>query len=133
MAVEKSENIFDCILIHLGKVFHGDVTDVGSQQNVVELTNGVVCRQGLYAIHVNGGAGSKVGFYDKDLEQVTIRRVEKALGSAPALILGSAGVDEIFRSLQFSSPFRAGARPWGSSRGSTPSLRLTSGIWRCRA
>jgi outer membrane lipoprotein carrier protein len=43
------------------------------------------------------GDGKKVWVYDKDLEQVTVRRVEQALRSAPALILSSdAKLDENF-------------------------------------
>lgn len=43
------------------------------------------------------GDGSKVWVYDRDLEQVTIRRVDEALRSAPALILSSdAKVDDNF-------------------------------------
>ncbi|HTT08508.1 MAG TPA: outer membrane lipoprotein chaperone LolA [Gammaproteobacteria bacterium] len=35
------------------------------------------------------GDGQKVWIYDKDLEQVTIRPIDKVLNSAPALILGN--------------------------------------------
>lgn len=43
------------------------------------------------------GDGSKVWVYDRDLEQVTIRRVDEALRSAPALILSSdARVEDNF-------------------------------------
>jgi len=41
------------------------------------------------------GDGEKVWIYDKDLEQVTIRPIDKVLNSAPALILGNqVHVDE---------------------------------------
>lgn len=44
------------------------------------------------------GDGEKVWIYDKDLEQVTVRPMQKALGSTPALILGSddTRIDERF-------------------------------------
>jgi len=43
------------------------------------------------------GDGAKVWVYDKDLEQVTIRPMQKVLGSTPALILGSdTRIDEQF-------------------------------------
>jgi outer membrane lipoprotein carrier protein len=43
------------------------------------------------------GDGKKVWVYDRDLEQVTIRRVDEALRSAPALILSSdSKVDDNF-------------------------------------
>lgn len=39
------------------------------------------------------GDGSRVWLYDKDLNQVTVRRVDRALGSSPAALL--AGSNEI--------------------------------------
>lgn len=41
--------------------------------------------------------GEKIWFYDADLEQVTIKKVDAALGSAPALLLsGKVAMDENF-------------------------------------
>lgn len=43
------------------------------------------------------GDGKKVWIYDKDLEQVTIKPMEKVMGSTPALILGSdTNIEENF-------------------------------------
>lgn len=43
------------------------------------------------------GDGEKVWIYDKDLEQVTVKPMDKVLGSTPALILGSdTRIDERF-------------------------------------
>jgi len=81
-------------------------TVVNEKGKTLETSSGIVYLERPGKFHWNYtkpyeqvivGDGSKVWFYDKDLEQVTIRRVEKALGSAPALILGSdAKVDENF-------------------------------------
>lgn len=81
-------------------------TVVNEQGKTLETSSGIVYleRPGKFRWNytkpyeqVIVGDGSKVWFYDRDLEQVTIRRVEKALGSAPALILGSdARVDDNF-------------------------------------
>src|SRR4030042_7081763 len=57
-AVEEGDDILDGIPVHPGKVFRGDVSDVGGQQDVVELANGMARRQGLYAVQVDGGAGA---------------------------------------------------------------------------
>lgn len=45
------------------------------------------------------GDGSRVWLYDKDLNQVTIRRFDRALGSSPAALL--AGSNEIEKSYTF--------------------------------
>jgi len=45
--------------------------------------------------------GSKVWLYDKDLNQVTVRRLDRALGSSPAALL--AGSDDIEKSYRLSS------------------------------
>lgn len=43
------------------------------------------------------GDGERVWIYDEDLEQVTVRRMAKALGSTPAALLaGDAEVDQAF-------------------------------------
>jgi outer membrane lipoprotein carrier protein len=50
------------------------------------------------------GDGKKVWIYDKDLEQVTIKPMDKVMGSTPALILGSdANIDENFKTLELGS------------------------------
>ncbi|HUJ87371.1 MAG TPA: outer membrane lipoprotein chaperone LolA [Burkholderiales bacterium] len=51
------------------------------------------------------GDGKDVWIYDRDLEQVTVRRMAKALGSTPAALL--AGSAEVERAFDFSE---AGAR-----------------------
>ena len=45
--------------------------------------------------------GSRVWLYDKDLNQVTVRRVDRALGSSPAALL--AGSNEIEKSYTLTS------------------------------
>jgi len=45
--------------------------------------------------------GSKVWLYDKDLNQVTVRRFDRALGSSPAALL--AGSDDIEKSYRLTS------------------------------
>ncbi len=45
--------------------------------------------------------GSRVWLYDKDLNQVTVRRFDRALGSSPASLL--AGSNEIEKSYSFTS------------------------------
>jgi outer membrane lipoprotein carrier protein len=45
--------------------------------------------------------GSRVWIYDKDLNQVTVRRVDRALGSSPAALL--AGSNEIEKSYSFTA------------------------------
>ena len=45
--------------------------------------------------------GSRVWLYDKDLNQVTVRRVDRALGSSPAALL--AGSNEIEKSYTFTA------------------------------
>ena len=45
--------------------------------------------------------GSRVWLYDKDLNQVTVRRLDRALGSSPAALL--AGSNEIEKSYRLSS------------------------------
>ena len=45
--------------------------------------------------------GSRVWLYDKDLNQVTVRRVDRALGSSPAALL--AGSNEIEKSYFFTA------------------------------
>ncbi len=51
------------------------------------------------------GDGKDVWIYDRDLDQVTVRRMAKALGSTPAALL--AGSAEVERAFEFSE---AGAR-----------------------
>ncbi|MFH1602611.1 MAG: outer membrane lipoprotein chaperone LolA [Pseudomonadota bacterium] len=46
------------------------------------------------------GDGAKVWIYDEDLNQVTVRRLDRALGSTPAALL--AGSDEIERAFKLS-------------------------------
>ena len=46
------------------------------------------------------GDGSRVWLYDKDLNQVTVRRLDRALGSSPAALL--AGSNEIEKSYTLS-------------------------------
>src|ERR1700704_589024 len=44
-----------------------------------------------------GGDGERVWIYDRDLNQVTVRRISKALGSTPAALLaGSSDIDKAF-------------------------------------
>ena len=47
------------------------------------------------------GDGSRVWLYDKDLNQVTVRKMDRALGSSPAALL--AGSNEIEKSYALSS------------------------------
>jgi outer membrane lipoprotein carrier protein len=44
------------------------------------------------------GDGDKVWFYDQDLDQVTVRQLDLAIGSSPAALLaGSASIEENFK------------------------------------
>ena len=44
------------------------------------------------------GDGAKVWVYDEDLKQVTVRRLDKALGSTPAALLaGSNEIERVFK------------------------------------
>lgn len=43
------------------------------------------------------GDGARLWIYDKDLNQVTVRKLDKALGSSPAALLaGSSDIDKIY-------------------------------------
>src|SRR5258707_13675294 len=51
------------------------------------------------------GDGERVWIYDRDLNQVTVRRISKALGSTPAALLaGASDVDKPFRSTVAGEP-----------------------------
>ena len=54
--------------------------------------------------------GSKVWLYDKDLNQVTVRRFDRALGSSPAALL--AGSDDIEKSYRLTSLGRQDGLDW---------------------
>lgn len=44
------------------------------------------------------GDGTRIWFYDRDLEQVTVRALDAALGSSPAALLaGSSEIEKSFR------------------------------------
>lgn len=83
-----------------------DQTVINEKGKTTETSNGKVYLQRPGKFHWDYlkpyeqsivGDGKKVWLYDKDLEQVTVRRVEEALRSAPALILSSdAKLDQNF-------------------------------------
>jgi len=54
--------------------------------------------------------GAKVWLYDKDLNQVTVRRFDRALGSSPAALL--AGSDDIEKSYRLTSLGRQDGLDW---------------------
>jgi outer membrane lipoprotein carrier protein len=56
------------------------------------------------------GDGSKVWFYDKDLNQVTVRRLDAAIGSSPAALL--AGSNDIENSFDLAEVGSAGGIVW---------------------
>ncbi|MDW8322809.1 MAG: outer membrane lipoprotein chaperone LolA [Burkholderiales bacterium] len=73
------------------------------------------------------GDGSRVWFYDQDLEQVTVRKLDQALGESPAALL--AGSNEIERLFRFSDKGTAEGLSWleatpRSKEGSFESVRL---------
>lgn len=50
------------------------------------------------------GDGDKVWFYDQDLDQVTVRQLDLAIGSSPAALLaGSASIEENFKLVELGS------------------------------
>ncbi|HWQ38433.1 MAG TPA: outer membrane lipoprotein chaperone LolA [Burkholderiales bacterium] len=58
--------------------------------------------------------GERLWIYDKDLNQVTIRKLDKALGSSPAALL--AGTDEIERFFSLEAQGRKGGLDWLQAR-----------------
>jgi outer membrane lipoprotein carrier protein len=54
--------------------------------------------------------GTRVWLYDKDLNQVTVRKYDRALGSSPAALL--AGSNEIEKSYRFSGLGTEGGLDW---------------------
>src|SRR5262245_46942700 len=42
------------------------------------------------------GDGTRVWIYDKDLNQVTVRKLDKALGSSPAALLAGSDIDKSY-------------------------------------
>ena len=56
------------------------------------------------------GDGSKVWAYDEDLDQVTVRRLDRALGSTPAALL--AGSKEIERAFKLSDQGEKDGLEW---------------------
>lgn len=56
------------------------------------------------------GDGSKVWIYDEDLKQVTVRKLDQALGSTPAALL--AGNNEAMRAFNLSDQGTKGGLEW---------------------
>ncbi len=56
------------------------------------------------------GDGSRLWIYDKDLNQVTVRKLDRALGASPAALL--AGSNEIEKSYSLKSAGDAGGLDW---------------------
>jgi outer membrane lipoprotein carrier protein len=56
------------------------------------------------------GDGSRLWIYDKDLNQVTVRKLDRALGASPAALL--AGSNEIEKSYTLKSAGDAGGLDW---------------------
>lgn len=56
------------------------------------------------------GDGSKLWIYDKDLNQVTVRKLDRALGASPAALL--AGSNEIEKSYALKSAGESGGLDW---------------------
>jgi len=64
------------------------------------------------------GDGARVWIYDEDLNQVTVRRLEKAAGSTPAALL--AGGEEVERAFEFSDGGREEGLDWLNARPRQP-------------
>jgi outer membrane lipoprotein carrier protein len=60
------------------------------------------------------GDGSKVWFYDQDLNQVTVRKLDAAIGSSPAALL--AGGNDIENSFDLAEVGSAGGIEWLEAR-----------------
>jgi len=60
------------------------------------------------------GDGSKVWIYDEDLNQVTVRRLDRALGSTPAALLAGSG--EIERAFELSDQGEKDGLEWVEAR-----------------
>jgi outer membrane lipoprotein carrier protein len=56
------------------------------------------------------GDGSRLWIYDKDLNQVTVRKLDRALGASPAALL--AGSNEIEKSYVLKSAGESGGLDW---------------------
>ena len=56
------------------------------------------------------GDGSRLWIYDKDLNQVTVRKLDRALGASPAALL--AGSNEIEKSYALKSAGETGGLDW---------------------
>ena len=56
------------------------------------------------------GDGTRLWIYDKDLNQVTVRKLDRALGASPAALL--AGSNEIEKSYALKSRRRDGGLDW---------------------
>ena len=56
------------------------------------------------------GDGSRLWIYDKDLNQVTVRKLDRALGASPAALL--AGSNEIEKSYALKSAGESGGLDW---------------------
>src|SRR5690349_15655241 len=56
------------------------------------------------------GDGSRLWVYDKDLNQVTVRKLDRALGASPAALL--AGSNEIEKSYTFKTAGNEGGLDW---------------------
>ena len=56
------------------------------------------------------GDGSRLWVYDKDLNQVTVRKLDRALGASPAALL--AGSNEIEKSYTLKSAGESGGLDW---------------------
>jgi outer membrane lipoprotein carrier protein len=60
------------------------------------------------------GDGQKVWIYDQDLNQVTVKRLDKALGSTPAALL--AGNNDVTRAFDLSDAGRKDGLEWVEAR-----------------
>lgn len=60
------------------------------------------------------GDGQKVWIYDQDLNQVTVKRLDKALGSTPAALL--AGSNDVTRAFDLSDAGRKDGLEWVEAR-----------------
>jgi outer membrane lipoprotein carrier protein len=64
------------------------------------------------------GDGKKVWIYDEDLNQVTVRKLEKAVGSTPAALL--AGSTEIEKAFEFTEGGREQGLDWLNAKPRQP-------------
>src|SRR5690349_4329394 len=94
-------------------------TVIDKNQKTIQQANGTMefARPGRFRWEYNKpyeqtivGDGSRLWVYDKDLNQVTVRKLDRALGASPAALL--AGSNEIEKSYTFKTAGNEGGLDW---------------------